>query len=109
MILFQAKLLKIDSKADNQNQLQHRLIFKSERFDRGLEEMVACSQPIKLDLEHHHLLEAYKSFVGCEIAVPVALTAVDGNVYFKTRGDGLPKILKDITKDAGAMATAKTA
>ncbi|WP_264673669.1 hypothetical protein [Acinetobacter calcoaceticus] len=31
-----------------------RLILQSEKFDRGLEEMVPCSQGVKLDEQHHH-------------------------------------------------------
>lgn len=107
MLLLQEKLLKIDSKPDNKGVIQHRLIFKSQKYDRGLEEMVSCSLPIKMDLEHHHLLEVYKSFIGRVIAVPVALSSMDSNIYYKTIGDGKPLILKDITGESGAMATTK--
>lgn len=87
--IFKGKLIKIDSKPDQKTgQINHRLIFKSQRFDRGLEEMVDCSQPVKLDLEHHHLLEFYKCYIGKEIYVPVVLSAMDANVFYRTGGDG---------------------
>ncbi|WNY30166.1 hypothetical protein [Acinetobacter calcoaceticus] len=31
-----------------------RLILQSEKFDHGLEQMVLCSQAVKLDEQHHH-------------------------------------------------------
>ena len=94
MHYFQAKLLKADSKPDQKTgRITHRLIFKSQRFDRGLEEMVDCSQPIKLEEEHHHLLDTYLNYRGRDLCIPIALTAVDGNVYFKTAQDGKPRDL----------------
>ncbi|ENX05639.1 hypothetical protein [Acinetobacter courvalinii] len=88
-IIFNAKLLKIDVKPDQKTgQPNMRLIFKSQKFDRGLEEMVDCSQPVKVDPEHQHLLEFYKCYMNKDIYLPVSLVAVDGNVYFRTAGDG---------------------
>lgn len=95
-IIFKAKLLKIDVKPDPKTgQPNMRLIFKSQKFDRGLEEMVDCSQPIKVDPEHHHLLEYYKCYQNKDIYLPVALVAVDGNVYFRTSDDGKVLNLKE--------------
>ncbi|MCZ3007849.1 hypothetical protein NYY91_00055 [Acinetobacter baumannii] len=88
-IIFNAKLLKIDVKPDPKTgQPNMRLIFKSQKFDRGLEEMVDCSQPVKVDPEHQHLLEFYKCYTNKDIYLPVSLVAVDGNVYYRTTGDG---------------------
>lgn len=88
-IIFKAKLLKVEVKPDPKTaQPNMRLIFKSQKFDRGLEEMVDCSQPIKVDPEHHHMLEYYKCYQNKEIYLPVGLVAVDGNVYYRTSGDG---------------------
>ncbi|GAA5565847.1 hypothetical protein Asch03_03396 [Acinetobacter schindleri] len=88
-IIFNAKLLKIDVKPDPKTGLPNmRLIFKSQKFDRGLEEMVDCSQPVKVDPEHQHLLEFYNCYKNKDIYLPVSLVAVDGNVYYRTAGDG---------------------
>lgn len=107
MLLLQEKLIKIESKPDNKGVLQHRLIFKSQKYDRGLDEIVPCSLPVKMDLEHHHLIEMYKSYVGRVIAVPVSLSSMDSNIYYKTLGDGKPLILKDISGESGAISTTK--
>ena len=101
--IFKGKLLKIDSRANDKNEMNIRLIFKSQKLDRGLEEMVACSQPVKLDVEHHHLLEFYKSYVGKEIYVPVALTGMDGNIFYRTSGDG--RVLQLEEKKAPELKT----
>ncbi|GAA5584979.1 hypothetical protein Acal01_00110 [Acinetobacter calcoaceticus] len=54
--IFKDKLLKdmhvLEIKAQNIH-----LILQSEKFDRGLEQMVPCSQAVKLDEDHHHLVE----------------------------------------------------
>lgn len=88
--IFFGKLLKIEERQNDKKENVIRLIFKSQRFDRGLEEMVACSQPIKLHEDHHSNLSVFKSFIGKEIYVPVHLTAMDGNIFYRTNGVGLP-------------------
>jgi hypothetical protein len=54
--IFKDKLLKemhvLEIKAQNIH-----LILQSEKFDRGLEQMVSCSQAVKLDEDHHHLVQ----------------------------------------------------
>lgn len=96
MNYFQAKLLKIDSKPDQQGVLQHRLIFESTRYDRGLEMDVPVSQPVKLHEDDHKYLSVFHTLVGKEIAVPVSMTAMDRNIYYKTMGAGY-RLFKDVT------------
>ena len=96
MNLIRAKLLKIDSKPDQKTGLiNHRLIFASERFDSGLEQMVPCSLPVKFHEDHHYLLEAYKGFIGRVVAVQVSMSTMDRNIYYKTSGNGQPMDLID--------------
>ncbi len=91
MNLIRAKLLKIDSKIDQtKGTMNHRLIFASERFDAGLEQMVPCSLPVKFNEDHFYLLEVYKGFVGRVVAVQVSMSTMDRNIYYKTAGDGKP-------------------
>lgn len=112
MHYFQAQLIKVDSKPDQKTgRINHRLIFKSQRFDRGLEEMVDCSQAIKLEEDHFYLLDTYLNYRGRDLCIPIALMAVDGNVYLKTAQDGKPRDLSEKTvtnattvKTAGAPA-----
>ncbi|MGA4742537.1 hypothetical protein ACPC5Q_04200 [Acinetobacter junii] len=106
-VIFKAKLLKVDARAGEKGAMNIRLIFQSEKLDRGLEMMVPCSQPIKLDLDHQHLVELYKSFVGREIYVPVALSGMDGNIFYRTTGDGKPLMLEE--KKVAEQAPVKTA
>lgn len=51
------------------------LILQSEKFDRGLEQMVLCSQAVKLD-EDHHLVEFYKCYLNKEIFISVMLSSM---------------------------------
>ncbi|MBF7691715.1 hypothetical protein I2F30_13425 [Acinetobacter sp. SCC474] len=98
MKLVKAKLIKVESKPDAKTGLMvHRLIFKDKHFDRGLEEWVPSSLPVKLSPEHHDLLLNYQRLQGQEIAVEVDVTPVDRNVYFRTSGQGIPMILKEVT------------
>ena len=91
MNLVRAKLLKIDTKRDQKTGFDnHRLIFASERYDAGLEQMVPCSLPVKFHEDHFYLLEAYKAFVGRVVAVQVSMSTMDRNIYYKTSGDGKP-------------------
>ena len=98
MFLIQEKLIKVESKQNSNNQMVHRLIFKHEQYDRGLDEVVPCSQAIKLADEHLDFLLEYQKLQGQVIAVPVVANAVDGNAYFKTFGEGKPFPLVTVTK-----------
>lgn len=96
MNLIRAKLLKIDSKPDQKSgQMNHRLIFASERFDAGLEQMVPCSLPVKFHEDHFYLLDAYRGFVGRVVAVQVSMSTMDRNIYYKTAGEGKPLDLQE--------------
>lgn len=64
------------------------LILQSEKFDHGLEQMVLCSQAVKLDEQHHHLVEFYKCYLNKEIFIPVMLSSMDSNIFYRTSGDG---------------------
>ena len=98
MTYFQAKLLKIDSKPDTQGVLQHRLVFESEHYDRGLDRFVPSSQAVKLHEDDHKYLNVFHTLVNKEIAVPVTMTAMDRNIYYKTMGTGY-RLFKDITSE----------
>lgn len=107
-IIFKAKLLKVEVKPDPKTaQPNIRLIFKSQKFDRGLEQMVDCSQPIKVDPEHHYMLEYYNCYQNKEIYLQVGLVAVDGNVYYRTSGDG--KVLNLVEEKKPIDTNLKTA
>lgn len=96
MNLVRAKLLKIETKKDQKTGLDnHRLIFSSERFDAGLEQMVPCSLPVKFHEDHFYLLEAYRGFVGRVVAVQVSMSTMDRNIYYKTTGEGKPLDLQE--------------
>jgi len=50
--IFKGKLLKVDELAVEIKAKNIRLILQSEKFDRGLEQMVLCSQAVKLNEDH---------------------------------------------------------
>jgi hypothetical protein len=94
-IIFKAKLLNVETGVNDKGQLTMRLVFKSQRFDKGLEEWVACSQNVKVIDDHHHIKDFYLSYRGREIYLPIELTAVERNVYYKTTADGKPLMLEE--------------
>ncbi|EOQ63605.1 hypothetical protein F935_01234 [Acinetobacter calcoaceticus ANC 3811] len=65
-----------------------RLILEAQKFDLGLEEIISCSQAVKLDEQHHHLVEFYKCYLHKEIFIPVTLSSIDSNIFYRTSGDG---------------------
>lgn len=68
------------------------LVFKSSRFDYGLQCDVPCS--LKVLIDKAHLLHApdYRSFINSDIMIPVHVRVMkSGNGLFHvTSGDGLP-------------------
>jgi hypothetical protein len=56
---------------------------QSEKFDRGLEQMVPCSQAVKLDEDHHHLVEFYKCYLNKEIFIPVMLSSMAAIFFYR--------------------------
>ena len=89
-IIFKAKLLNVETGVTDKGQLTMRLIFKSQRFDRGLDEWVPSSQNVKVIEDHHHMKDFYLSYRGREIYLPIEMTPVERNIYYKTTGDGKP-------------------
>ncbi|MEG0198034.1 MAG: hypothetical protein RR945_11110 [Erysipelotrichaceae bacterium] len=92
-LIFKAKLLNIETGSMDGKQTM-RLIFKSQRFDRGLQEWVPSSQNVKVVDEHHHLKDFYLQYCGQEIYLPIELTSMDRNIFYKTTGDGKPLMLE---------------
>lgn len=88
-IIFKAKLLNVDQSVNDKG-LNMRLIFESERFDKGLNQMVPCSQNVKVIEDHHHMKDFYMSYRGREIYLPIEMTAMERNIFYKTTGDGKP-------------------
>lgn len=93
-IIFKAKLINVDL-SNNEKGLNMRLIFASQRYDRGLEQMVPCSQNVKVIEDHHHMKDFYMSFRGREIYLPIEQSTMDRNIYYKTTGDGKPLQLEE--------------
>ncbi|HFG6968637.1 TPA: hypothetical protein ACGIKW_003897 [Acinetobacter baumannii] len=90
-IIFKAKLLNVDTGVDQKTgSLTMRLIFQSQRYDKGLDQIVPCSQNVKVIEDHHHMKDFYLSYKGREIYLPIEMTAVDRNIFYKTIGDGKP-------------------
>lgn len=93
-LIFKAKLINVEQ-STNEKGLNMRLIFESERYDRGLEKMVPCSQNVKVIEDHHHMKDFYMSYRGREIYLPIEQSTMDRNIYYKTTGDGKPLQLEE--------------
>ncbi|PKF31321.1 hypothetical protein [Acinetobacter proteolyticus] len=93
-VIFKAKLLNVDQSVNDKG-LNMRLIFESQRYDKGLDQMVPCSQNVKVVEEHHHMKDFYLSFKGREIYLPIEMTGMDRNIFYKTTGDGKPLMLEE--------------
>ncbi|WP_180114659.1 hypothetical protein [Acinetobacter sp. YH12063] len=91
-LIFQAKLLNVET-GSKDGQLTMRLIFASERYDKGLDQIVPCSQNVKVVEDHHHMKDFYTSFKGREIFLPIEQSTMDRNIYYRTTGDGKPLML----------------
>jgi hypothetical protein len=106
-IIFKAKLLNVETGVNDKAQLTMKLVFASQRFDRGLEQMVPCSQNVKVIEDHHHMKDFYMSYKGREIYLPIEQsTQMNGmSIFYKTTGDGKPLMLveeKPVQKPVGA-------
>ena len=75
--------------------LNMRLIFESQRYDRGLEKMVPCSQNVKVIEDHHHMKDFYMSYRGREIYLSIEQSAMERNIYYKINGDGKSLKIKE--------------
>lgn len=90
--IFKAKLLNVDVSV-NEKGVNMRLIFASQRYDKGLDQIVPCSQNVKVIEDHHHMKEFYLSYKGREIYLPIEMTSMERNIFYKTTGDGKPLML----------------
>ena len=88
-IIFKAKLLNVDQ-STNEKGLNMRLVFESKRYDKGLDQCVPCSQNVKVIEDHHHMKDFYLSYKGREIYLPIEMSTMDRNIFYKTTGDGRP-------------------
>jgi len=95
-IIFKAKLLNVDTGVDQKTgSLTMRLIFQSQRYDKGLDQIVPCSQNVKVIEDHHHMKDFYLSYKGREIYLPIEMTPVERNIFYKTTGDGRPLMVEE--------------
>ena len=91
--IFNAKLLQVQSSADQNTGLPKvRLVFASQRFDKGLDEIVPVSQNVTLIDGHHHLVPTFEALKGKEIYLPIEMsTMMNGmQIFYKTAHDGRP-------------------
>ncbi|WP_023269812.1 hypothetical protein [Acinetobacter gyllenbergii] len=97
LLIFNAKLLDLTTSVSDKGELKMRLVFKSKKFDKGLEEWVPCSQNVTVIEDHHHMKDFYLSFKGREIYLPIdQSTQMNGMaIFYKTTGDGKPLMLKE--------------
>lgn len=98
LLIYKAKLLNVEQNGvDDKGEPKMRLIFSAQRYDKGLEQMVPFSQPIKVLPEHQHMKDFYLSFKGREIYLPVELsTQMNGmSIFYKTTGDGKVLMLQE--------------
>ena len=96
-IIFKAKLLDIATSVSDKGELKMRLVFKSQKFDKGLEEWVPCSQNVTVIEDHQHMKDFYLCYKGKEIYLPIEQsTTMNGmNIFYKTTGDGKPLMLEE--------------
>lgn len=87
VLLVHGQLLKVDS-AVQDKEMVHRLIFKVEVYDKGLEEDVPKSIAIKLSPDHNEYADDYKAKVGSVISVPISFVSIGNDTYYRTAGDG---------------------
>ena len=91
MYLIKGTLLDVDTS----NPDYPKLVFKSTRFDRGLNESVPCSEQVLVPKEESGKLQAAKTYIGKDVAVAVAIiktkanklmTIVEGELRFISTG-----------------------
>lgn len=82
MLLFVGDL--IDVKTGDYNSL----VFRSEKYDFGLGEVVPCSQSIGITEETMKFLDSYKKSIGQKITIAVnAIVTKNKTVYFMSQSD----------------------
>lgn len=96
--IFKAKLLDVQMNGVNdKGEPKMRLVFASQRLDKGLNEVVPCSQPVNVIPDHQYMKDFYLSYKGREIYLPVQeSTTMNGMaIFYKTTGDGKPLQLEE--------------
>jgi hypothetical protein len=96
--IFNAKLLQVQTSVDQNTGLPKiRLVFASQRYDKGLEQIVPVSQNVTLIDGHHHLVPIFEALKGKEIFLPIEMsTMMNGmQIFYKTVHDGRPLNLVD--------------
>ena len=91
--IFNAKLLQVETSVDQKTGLPKiRLVFASQRFDKGLDQIVPVSQNVTLIEGHHHLVPTFNALKGKEIYLPIEMsTMMNGmQIFYKTAHDGRP-------------------
>ena len=91
--IFNAKLLEVETSVDQKTGLPKiRLVFASQRFDKGLAQIVPVSQNVTLIEGHHHLVPTFNALKGKEIYLPIEMsTMMNGiQIFYKTTDDGRP-------------------
>ena len=96
--IFNAKLLQVETSVDQKTGLPKiRLVFASQRYDKGLDQIVPVSQNVTLIDGHHHLVPTFEALKGKEIYLPIEMsTMMNGmQIFYKTAHDGRPLNLVD--------------
>lgn len=84
MLLFMGELLDVQEGDYN------TLVFKSTRYDRGLQKDVECSEQVGISDECKDFMSNYKKNIGDVVAVPIsALKTKKGNIFLLAQGDVL--------------------
>ena len=91
--IFNAILLQVETSVDQKTGLPKiRLVFASQRYDKGLDQIVPVSQNVTLIDGHHHLVPTFEALKGKEIYLPIEMsTMMNGmQIFYKTTDDGRP-------------------
>lgn len=75
MYLIKGTLLDVDTS----NSDFPKLVFKSSRYDRGLQETVPCSEQVLVPEEQTPKLNAVRAHIGKEVTVVVAIIKTKAN------------------------------
>ena len=96
--IFNAKLLQVETSVDQKTGLPKiRLVFASQRYDKGYDQILPVSQNVTLIDGHHHLVPTFEALKGKEIYLPIEMsTMMNGmQIFYKTVHDGRPLNLVD--------------
>lgn len=83
-----AKLLNVQV-TDFEGKTYYKLVFLGEKYDRGLDKMVECSDFVSIQNDHISELSNFRDHIGEVISVPVVLnTFKDSNIINAKTADG---------------------